>query len=121
MIACDANVLVRFVTQDDPGFVSVVTLVELHWVLRRAYKVGRSDAAAVIRMLLDPRELASKSRTPPAGPLQTSPSTSTSPTRRSGSRVRWPVARPLSRSTVEPPCSVVGHLVGRAECGGPGS
>ncbi|MHB1713238.1 MAG: PIN domain-containing protein [Acidimicrobiales bacterium] len=75
MIGLDTNVLVRYVTQDDPeqsrhattliesldegapGFVSVVALVELHWVLRRAYKVSRRDTATVIRKLLDAREL----------------------------------------------------------------
>lgn len=75
MIGLDTNVLVRYVTQDDPqqsalatrlvdsldehrpGFVSVVALVELHWVLRRAYRVSRATAASVIRTLLDAREL----------------------------------------------------------------
>jgi predicted nucleic-acid-binding protein len=75
LIGLDTNVLVRYVTQDDPeqsrhataliesfdegtpGFVSVVVLVELHWVLRRAYKVSRGDIAMVIRKLLDAREL----------------------------------------------------------------
>lgn len=76
MIGLDTNVLVRYLTQDEPdqaflasqfvegldesepGFVSLVALVELHWVLRRAYKVSRDDAAAVVRRLLDAREVA---------------------------------------------------------------
>jgi predicted nucleic-acid-binding protein len=75
VIGLDANVLARYLVQDDPdqslratrlihsltetnqAFVSVVTLVELHWVLRRAYKVARDDAAVVVRKLLDAREL----------------------------------------------------------------
>ncbi len=75
MIGLDTNVLVRYVTQDDPeqsqhatqllesldtenqGFVSIVVLVELHWVLRRAYHVSRVDAADVIGKLLNAEEL----------------------------------------------------------------
>lgn len=75
MIGLDTNVLVRYLTQDDPdqaarattllegldenapGFVSIVTLVELHWVLRSAYKVSRQDAAKVFARLLDAQEL----------------------------------------------------------------
>lgn len=75
MIGLDTNVLVRYITQDDmdqsaratrlvesldersQGFVSIVALVELHWVLRRAYKVSSEDAARTIRKLLNAREL----------------------------------------------------------------
>jgi len=75
LIGLDTNVLVRYLVQDDDdqsaratrfmerldeddqGFVSLVALVELHWVLRRAYKVDRQDAVAIIRALLDAREL----------------------------------------------------------------
>jgi predicted nucleic-acid-binding protein len=31
--------------------------VELHWILRRAYKVSRDDVATIIRKLLDAQEL----------------------------------------------------------------
>jgi predicted nucleic-acid-binding protein len=75
MIGVDTNVLVRYVTQDDaeqsarataliegldednPGFVGIVVLVELHWVLRRAYRVTADDASTVIRKLLESQEL----------------------------------------------------------------
>lgn len=75
MIGLDTNVLVRYIvgddpgqaaaatrlidglTEADPGFISVVTLVELHWVLRSAYKVSRPDCARVIAGLMDSREL----------------------------------------------------------------
>lgn len=75
MIGLDTNVLVRYLAQDDPdqsaqataliesfdeehrGFISTVALVELHWVLRRAYKVGRAEAAAIIGKLLESQEL----------------------------------------------------------------
>lgn len=75
MIGLDTNVLVRYVVQDDdeqslratrliesldderPGFVSLVVLVELHWVLRRAYGVTAADSAAVVRALLDSEEV----------------------------------------------------------------
>jgi predicted nucleic-acid-binding protein len=76
VIGLDTNVLVRYIVQDDPvqspaataliegldeenqGFVSLVTLVELHWVLRRAYKLDRDGAATVVRTLLAAVELA---------------------------------------------------------------
>jgi predicted nucleic-acid-binding protein len=71
MIGLDTNVLVRYLAQDDPeqskqatdiierrlteaepGFVSIVAVVELVWVLDRAYGLGdREIAAAVERML----------------------------------------------------------------------
>ncbi|MEO7147199.1 MAG: PIN domain-containing protein, partial [Terrimesophilobacter sp.] len=58
MIGLDTNVVVRYLVQDEPdqsarasevidvltesepGFLSLVTIVELYWVLRRAYKVS---------------------------------------------------------------------------------
>lgn len=75
MIGLDTNVVVRYLVQDeprqstqasalidsltenDPGFLSVVTVVELHWVLRRAYKVDTAICAAMVQGLLDAREL----------------------------------------------------------------
>ncbi|MGH3545800.1 MAG: PIN domain-containing protein [Mycobacteriales bacterium] len=39
------------------ALISIVALVELHWVLRRSYKVSRTDAVAVIRRLLAVQEL----------------------------------------------------------------
>lgn len=75
MIGLDTNVLVRYVTQDDPeqsarattlveglsegdpAFVATVVLVELHWVLRRAYGVGREEADRVVATLAQTREL----------------------------------------------------------------
>jgi predicted nucleic-acid-binding protein len=75
MIGLDTNILVRYIAQDDidqaaratrliesldtenRGFVSLVALVELHWVLRRAYKVSRDDTANIVRQLLGAKEL----------------------------------------------------------------
>ncbi len=75
MIGLDTNVVVRYLVQDDPqqsaaasavvdaltenepGFLSLVTVVELHWVLRRAYKVSADGCADLIEGLLDAREL----------------------------------------------------------------
>jgi len=71
MIGLDTNILVRYLVQDDPiqspkateimerrltedspGFVSVVAMVETVWVLERAYGLAnREIAAAVERML----------------------------------------------------------------------
>jgi predicted nucleic-acid-binding protein len=75
VIGLDTNVLVRYTVQDDagqsaaatsiveslseesPGFVSVVVIVELTWVLRRAYRSPDSVIAAVVRTLLDATEI----------------------------------------------------------------
>ena len=71
MIGLDTNILVRYLAQDDPvqspkatelierrlseenpGFVSVVAMVETAWVLDRAYGLaGREIAAAIERTL----------------------------------------------------------------------
>jgi len=75
MIGLDTNVLVRFLTADDPsqsasanklisslteeqpGFVSLVTVVETCWVLRQSYRYPISDVNHVIAELLDTAEL----------------------------------------------------------------
>lgn len=75
MIGLDTNVLVRFLVQDDPeqaeaastliaaltedspGFVCREVLVELVWVLERAYGLGRDDIAQALDGLLAAREL----------------------------------------------------------------
>ncbi|MGY6548917.1 MAG: PIN domain-containing protein [Roseinatronobacter sp.] len=75
MIALDTNVLVRFLVQDDPaqaqladgliaqlsdaapGFIGREVLVELVWVLERAYGHARADIAAALDGLLAATEL----------------------------------------------------------------
>ncbi|MCL1629915.1 type II toxin-antitoxin system VapC family toxin [Roseibaca sp. V10] len=75
MIALDTNVLVRFLVQDDPeqarlagsvidalsetmpGFISREVLVELVWVLERAYRLSKPDIAGAIDGLLASAEL----------------------------------------------------------------
>lgn len=75
MIGLDANVVVRYLVQDDPdqsamaselideltetdpGYLSLVTVVELYWVLRRAYRVDADRCAELVEGLLDAREL----------------------------------------------------------------
>ena len=75
MIALDTNVVVRFLTQDDPqqyaqaaalmaglspdrpGFLCREVMVELVWVLERAYHLPRHDVAAAIDGLLAAIEL----------------------------------------------------------------
>jgi predicted nucleic-acid-binding protein len=71
LIGLDANVLVRYLTDDDPvqaprardlierrltadepGFVSLVALAETVWVLRRAYRYPPSQLVDAIRRLL---------------------------------------------------------------------
>lgn len=75
MIALDTNVLVRFLTQDepgqaraatdlisdltedDPGFVCREVLVELVWVLERSYRYSSPEISAVLEGLLSASEL----------------------------------------------------------------
>ena len=75
MIALDTNVLVRFLTQDEPGqaraatdlisdltqdnpgFVCREVLVELVWVLERSYKFSSSEISGVLEGLLSASEL----------------------------------------------------------------
>lgn len=71
MIGLDTNILVRYLTQDDPvqsakateilerrlteknlGFVSVVAMVETVWVLDRAYFLTTQEIATAIERLL---------------------------------------------------------------------
>jgi predicted nucleic-acid-binding protein len=70
MIGLDTNVVVRFLVQDDPvqsplatraferltddrpGFISDVVMVETAWVLERAYGFGRREIASAIESLL---------------------------------------------------------------------
>ena len=75
MIGLDANVLVRYVMQDDPrqspratrlieslksddpAFVPLVALVELVWVLSGSYGLGRTQVATVLETLVRSKEL----------------------------------------------------------------
>lgn len=75
MIGLDTNVVIRYLVQDDPdqspvaselidgltetdpGYISLVTVVEIYWVLRRAYRVSAGRCADLLEGLLDAREL----------------------------------------------------------------
>lgn len=71
MIGLDTNILVRYLTQDDPvqsrtateiierqlneevpGFVSVVVMVETVWVLERAYGFSSTEIAGAVERIL---------------------------------------------------------------------
>jgi len=74
MFGLDTNLLVRYITQDGdeaaavtqhlerectrarPGFVCLVVLCELVWVLRQAYKYDRPTVAAIVGKLLSTSE-----------------------------------------------------------------
>jgi predicted nucleic-acid-binding protein len=50
-----ASIMERLLTEEDPGFVSLVTVAELVWVLRSPYGyTSQQIAAALERMLLTP-------------------------------------------------------------------
>jgi len=76
MIGIDTNVLVRFLTQDDPaqalqaerllstrcsaaqpGWISVIVLCEVVWVLGRGYRYPRAQIVVAIAQLLRTAEL----------------------------------------------------------------
>ena len=75
MIGLDTNVLVRYVAQDDPkqsaiaseliesltasspGFIALVSVVELVWVLQSSYQSSKSEIIVVLETLLRTREL----------------------------------------------------------------
>ncbi|HXA69192.1 MAG TPA: type II toxin-antitoxin system VapC family toxin [Stellaceae bacterium] len=82
MIGLDTNVLVRYLVRDDPiqfgkaidliegrlsvdepGFVSVVAMAELVWVLDRAYGFSDSEIAAAIERMLQADALMVESET----------------------------------------------------------
>ena len=71
MIGLDTHVLVRYLTQDDPkqaalatrlideelsiaepGFISLVVLVEMYWVLKRLYSASGDELLAAVEDLL---------------------------------------------------------------------
>ena len=75
MIGLDTNVLVRYIMQDDakqspkatklieslttdaPGFVSLVSIVELGWVLSSAYGLTRQQVTQALELLLRTKEV----------------------------------------------------------------
>ena len=76
MIGLDTNVLVRYLVQDDkaqstaatrlvekvltsetPGFISLVALVEVVWVLESCYHCTRQEVAAIIERLLRVKQM----------------------------------------------------------------
>jgi len=76
MTGLDTNILLRYITQDDPlqspaatrfieehctpeapGFVNHLVLCELVWVLRRCYQASQPDALAVIEQILRTEQL----------------------------------------------------------------
>ena len=75
MTGLDTNVIVRYVTQDDPaqsraatqlieslsaeepGFIGLVVMAELAWVLQKSYDSSRLDIGRVLESLLQTKEL----------------------------------------------------------------
>ncbi len=75
MIGLDTNVLVRYIMQDDPrqspkasrlveeltpqepGFVPLVSVIELVWVLGSSYRLSRQQVAAALGLLLRSKEI----------------------------------------------------------------
>lgn len=81
MIGLDSNVLVRYLTQDDPfqsaratrlierklsekapGFISLIVLVELWWVLKRLYRATDAELRQTVEDLLDTRQFVLEQR-----------------------------------------------------------
>jgi predicted nucleic-acid-binding protein len=81
MIGLDSNVIVRYLAQDDavqsaratrliehelderaPGYIGLVALVEVCWVLKRLYGATAQELHETIRDLLDARQLVVEER-----------------------------------------------------------
>jgi predicted nucleic-acid-binding protein len=71
MIGLDTNILVRYIAQDDavqspvatriiegrlteehPGYISIVTMVETVWVLDRSYRLSAAEIVAAVERIL---------------------------------------------------------------------
>jgi predicted nucleic-acid-binding protein len=81
MTGLDTNILVRFFAQDDPvqsrkadrllqsltaeapGYVSLVSLVELVWVMRSIFHVSKHDLVESLERLLDSPEIVLENQT----------------------------------------------------------
>lgn len=75
MIGLDTNVLVRYIAQDDPkqsrratalfgmlssenpGFITLVSLIELVWVMQRCYNATKPEIVAILETLIRTQEL----------------------------------------------------------------
>lgn len=76
MIGLDTNVVIRYLMQDEPqqsarasafieqhlstenpGYISLIVLVEIAWVLRSCYDIDREKIARTFRALLETRQL----------------------------------------------------------------
>lgn len=81
MIGLDSNVLIRYLTQDDPvqaerasrlierqlsekqpGFISLIVLVEIWWVLKRLYCANPAELRQTFQDLLDTRQFVIEQR-----------------------------------------------------------
>jgi predicted nucleic-acid-binding protein len=75
MIALDTNVLVRYIVQDDPkqaklanqlihsltaaepGYIGLISVIELVWVMQSCYEASKEEVVAVLDKLLRTQEL----------------------------------------------------------------
>jgi predicted nucleic-acid-binding protein len=75
MIGVDTNIVVRYITHDDPvqtsaavrvmdslsqdspGFLSLIVIVELVWVLETSYRLKKNEIESVLETLLRSKEL----------------------------------------------------------------
>ena len=50
--SCATEIITRRLTEEEPGFVSLVTILEVVWVLKNLYKRSRQEVANDIEMVL---------------------------------------------------------------------
>jgi len=55
--AARATKLVESLTPADPGFVTLVTVVEMYWVLGTRYELSRAQIVTAVDALIRPRQL----------------------------------------------------------------
>ena len=58
-----ASLLIRNLTLESPGYVSLVALIELVWVLRSRYRLSKADLIRHLELLVDSPELIVESQT----------------------------------------------------------
>jgi predicted nucleic-acid-binding protein len=57
MSARATHVLDEILSEDVPGFVSVVAVAEIVWILRTTYRIGKEGIASAIESLLESKTL----------------------------------------------------------------
>ena len=61
--SCKAALLIRQLTLESPGYVSLVSLIELVWVMRSRYRLSKADLIRHLELLIGSPEIMMESQT----------------------------------------------------------